>query len=369
MLSEKEIKRLENYLFNHKSSILKLEDAYNVVSKVSKINSVELKTIEYDFFYKVIKLLEKNNVIKPYGKDANGMMLKSLPLKFKIVGYKKAENVTSQEDKLFLHSLNPKINTSYYFKKAGELKRDKENLKKLSNFLDSLDDNTAYISLNERSYELFGYEKCLSGVNGKNSLFQNTKITLDDIRCFETYTPLQCYIMPNFYSKEIKTVLIVENLDTYWSFHRAMNESCLGKYIDMLVYGCGNKSTGNFKFYKHYSITSDDNIYYFGDIDPEGLAIYRRVKEANPELNIKLAEELYEATIKMGLKKGLYDIHNENQTKLDEETIDTLLKSLDRKTFQEFKNILLSGKYIPQEALNYRVLLEMIEQGDLYGRK
>lgn len=358
MFTEKEKDRLKSYLANHTSSILKLEDAYVLISKALRISVVELKTVEYDLFYKVIKSLEEDNVIKPYGKGMNAMMLKSVALKFKIIDYKKKEESMSQEDKHFLHSLNSKINTFLYFKNKEILNKDRENLKKLSNFLNSLDDNVPYISLNERSYELFGYEKCLSGVEGKDSLLKNTKITLDDIHCFDTYTPLQCYIMHNFYKKDIRTVLIVENLDTYWSFHRAMNESPLGEYIDMLVYGGGNKSSGNFKFHRHYSITSHDNIYYFGDVDPEGLAIYQRVKKANPKLNIKLAKNLYKLAIKVGMKKGLYNIHNDNQTKLDEEEIDELLKSLDEKTAQDFKNILLNGKYIPQEALNYRVLLE-----------
>lgn len=358
MLNIKEKEKIKKLISAHTSSILKLEDVYKIVSKVLRINIVDLKTVEYDIFYKIIRELEQDSIIKPYGKNTNAMMFKSVALKFKIINYNKQEEELSQEDKHFLHSLNSKINTTFYFKNVKELDKDRYNLIKLSNFLNSINENVPYISLNERSYELFGYEKCLSGTGVTSSLLQRTKITLEDINCFETYTPLQCHMMYNFYKKEERTILIVENLDTYWSFHRAMHESSLGDKIDMLVYGCGNKSAGNFKFHRHYSITPKDKIYYFGDVDPEGLAIFKRVKNSNPELNILLASELYKLAVEIGIKNGLQNIPNKNQTVLSTEEINELLSSLDKDTCEKFKDIILSGKYIPQEAVNYRVLIE-----------
>lgn len=362
MLNEKQKEKIIKTLGNHSSSIIKIEDIYNIVSKILKISVIELKTVEYDIFFKVVKELEKDEILKPYGKNMNSMMLKSLSLKFKILNRVKKEESISNEDKLFLYSLNSKINTSFYFKNFKELKNDKDNLIKLSNFLDNLNENTPYISMNERSYELFGYEKCLSGAGVTSSLLQRTKIELDTIHCFDTYTPLQCHMMHGFYKKKARNILIVENLDTYWSFHRAMNDSVLGDKIDMLVYGCGNKASGNFKFHRHYSITEDDNIYYFGDIDPEGLAIYKRVKSANPTLNIILSERLYNLAIQIGLEKGVYDINNKNQSKINEDEIDKLLETLNEYTALKFKKIILAGKYIPQEAVNYRVLVEKIKK-------
>lgn len=358
MLNIREKEKIVKLILSHTSSIIKLEDMYKIISKVSKINVVDLKTVEYDFFYRIVREFEQNGLIKPYGKNNNSMMFKSVSLKFKIVDYVKKEEELSQEDKHFLHSLNSKINTSFYFKNIKELDKDRCNLIKLSNFLNSVNGEVPHISLNERSYELFGYEKCLSGAGVSASLLQRTKVKLEDINCFETYTPLQCHMMYSFYKKEERTILIVENLDTYWSFHRAMLETSLGDEIDMLVYGCGNKSAGNFKFHRHYSITSKDKIYYFGDVDPEGLAIFNRVKKANPELNIQLASKLYKLAIEIGTKNGIHDIHNENQTVLSIEEASELLVSLDEDIAKKFKEIIFNGKYIPQEAINYRVLLE-----------
>ena len=360
MLTTKDIENIKKTILKNKSSILKLEDIYKILSKTLKVHTDDLKTIEYDLFYKSVRELENANVIKPYGKNTNSMMFKSVYLKYRIIDHVKVEHELSQEDKQFLHSLNSKIDTSFYFKNTKELESDKDTLLKLSEFLNSVEWNTPYLSLNERSYELFGYEKRLSGAGVTSSLINRTKITLNDICCFETYTPLQCHTMYNFYKREKKTILIVENLDTYWSFHRAMNESSLGDKIDMLVYGCGNKSAGNFKFHRHYSITPNDNIYYFGDVDPEGLAIFNRVKKSNPELNIKLSNDLYKLAIEIGFKRGLRDIPNENQTVVPENELDAVLSSLDNETRENFKYILTNDKYIPQEAVNYRILMEKI---------
>lgn len=362
MLDNKQLKKMSAILEKYPSSVIKIEDVYDVVSKAIKISSVELKTIEYDRFYRVVKFLENEGILKPYGKGMNSMMLKSLPLKFKILNRENDKEVIDNDDKLFLYSLNSKINTSFYFKNIKALQEDKERLKILSLFLDNVNDDTSYISINERSYELFGYEKSLTGAGVSTSLLQRTKVKLDDICCFDTYTPLQCHIMYNFYKKESRKILIVENLDTYWSFHRAMNESVLGEKIDMLVYGCGNKASGNFKFHRHYSITDKDEIYYFGDIDPEGLSIYKRVKDANPKLNIKLSESLYGLAVEIGLNKGLHDINNKNQSKLEYDEIDELLKSLDKTLSLKIKEIIFAGKYIPQEAINYRILIEKIKE-------
>lgn len=362
MLDEKQKGKLIKTLENYSSSIIKIDDLYSVVSKLIKISVVELKTVEYDTFFGIVKKLENEEILKPYGKNMNSMMLKSLSLKFKILNKVNKEEIISNEDKLFLYSLNQRINTSFYFKNFQELKNDRDNLVKLSNFLDTLNKDTPYVSINERSYELFGYEKALSGAGITSSLLQRTKINLDDIHCFDTYTPLQCHMMYGFYKKEVRNILIVENLDTYWSFHRAMNDSILGDKIDMLVYGCGNKASGNFKFHRHYSITENDNIYYFGDIDPEGLSIYKRVKNANPNLNIMLSEKLYSLAIEIGIEKGIHDINNKNQSKIREDEVNQLLETLSEYTALKFKEIIFSGKYIPQEALNYRILLEKIKK-------
>ena len=62
MLDEKQKEKIIKTLENHSSSIIKIEDIYNVVSKILKISVIELKTVEYDIFFKVVKELEKDEI-------------------------------------------------------------------------------------------------------------------------------------------------------------------------------------------------------------------------------------------------------------------------------------------------------------------
>lgn len=358
------ITKIEKDISKILKKTISIDDLYEIISKTYKINISDLKTTEYTLFYSIIKKLEQKEIIKKYGKDSNGRRVNPLNLKYRLINNVEKDLILSSEAKQLLYSLNKNIDTSYYFKNIDELEKDKNKLIILSDFLDSINENTHYISVNERSYELFGYEKALKGAKEsvgskkESNILQRTKLDIDKLNCFETYTPLQCYILPNFYKKESRSILIVENLDTYWSFHRALNDTTLGDDLDMLVYGGGNKVAGNFQFHRHYSISENDNILYFGDIDPAGLVIYKNIQRFNKNLNIKLAKDLYKLALEIGINKGVQNIKNRNQTFLEESLIEEILSQLDIESAKKFKDIIYNDKYIPQEVLNYRILVE-----------
>lgn len=350
--------------------ILPLEQIYDVVSQVSGISSNELKTIKYDTFYDVVKVLVDEEYLKKHSKETNSRGYKTLYKKYKLMEVNAKKEALTEADKIFLHSLNENINTEIYFKSESKLKEDKEKLIILSEFLNNVGPDTPYISVNERSYELFGYEKELTGykekdLNGRKrytGLLSRVKVSLDNLRCFEKSNPLQCCMGVQFHSKESRNILIIENLDTYQSFVRALFETRLGSYLDMIVYGEGNAITGNFKQHAFYSINEKDTIYYFGDIDPEGLSIYKRMKKIYSGLNIKLEKNLYKLAIDIAAEKGIRNINNNNQRFPEIEEIDLLLSDLDDSVAIKFKEILMDGKYVPQEAVNYNTLVNLIKK-------
>lgn len=358
MIEEINLKNIEKLLNKYKYKTINLEELYKIVARVLNTKENKLKTTDYDIFYLLIKELENSQVLTKRGNDNNNRMIKCLYLKYNINKTEVNESILEHGDKIFLFSLNSNIDTSFYFKNPKEVARDREDLSILSSFLNEINKDTPYISVNERSYELFGYEKRLQGSKFEPSLLGRTKVGIESINCFNSYTPIQCYILPAFYKKKKRVILIVENLDTYWSFHRALNETSLYKKLDMLVYGGGNKTTGNFKFHRHYGITEKDTIYYFGDIDPEGFNIYSRVKKANESLNIKLAKGLYSYAIEIAEKKNIKDIYNGNQTAISEWQLDNILSEFNADIKIKIKEIIFCGKYIPQEAINYRLLSE-----------
>lgn len=351
------INNIKEYLKYYNKSTISISDLYEIVAINTGISKKDLCSIEYATFHDIVLSLITTGAVSKRGKGSNSRGNMSLSNNYNNL-MKEKKKILSEDDKLFLHGLNSNMDVTSYFKNVDKFNEDKEKLKKLSDFLNNDAHNAPYICINERSYELFGYEKEL--VNGNSGLLKRVKVTLDNLKCIESYTPIQCYILKNFYTKERRTILIIENCDTYRSFLLAAKDTILGDLIDMIIFGGGNKITGNFKQHTMYSITNMDRIYYFGDIDPEGLHIFKRVKYANKELNIQLSNELYKLAIKIGKEKGINDINNKNQSMPSEEEVNHLLSDLEDDVAKDFKDIIYSGKYIPQEAVNYNTLLTQI---------
>lgn len=350
--------------------IFPLEKIYEVVSDVRNIPVNELKSISYDIFYDVMKGLVAEGYLKKHSKDTNSRGYKSLYKQYKLLNVEVEKNTLSEEDKIFLHSLNRNIDVNIYFKNEDKLEQDREKLIILSDFLDNVCSDTPYISINERSYELFGYEKELTGykekdLNGKRKyigLLSRVKVSLDSLHCFEKSSPLTHSTGSEFHKKKSRKILIIENQDTYDSFVRVLYGTKLCSHLDMVIYGKGNAITGDLKNHTNYTISENDVLYYFGDIDPEGISIYKRLKKIYKNLNFKLEKNLYKLAINIASEKGIRDINNQNQRFPEDDEIDDLLSDLDVDVAKKFKEIIMSGKYVPQEAVNYNILVNLIEK-------
>lgn len=160
----------------------------------------------------------------------------------------------------------------------------------------------------ERALEIFGDEKALDN-NVKNGLFGG-RITLADLDCFYCAEPLP--FRP--FSLDIREtsglpLLVVENNCTYWSCCRA-NES-LRRYA-AVVYGKGFEACSSDRgtaverasdgLWGIEAQVGGSGVRYFGDLDPTGLAIPRRINRhrENAGASPMLAEvRLYGALLKM----------------------------------------------------------------------
>ncbi len=135
----------------------------------------------------------------------------------------------------------------------------------------------------ERALEIFGDEKALDGTV-KKGLFSG-RISLADLDCFHCPEPLPFRPFSlNIEKTRGLPLLVVENSCTYWSCCRA-NDS-LGRYA-AVVYGKGfeacasdqgaavERASDGLRGIEEQVGASD--IRYFGDLDPTGLAIPRRI--------------------------------------------------------------------------------------------
>ncbi|WP_322392453.1 hypothetical protein, partial [Clostridium perfringens] len=116
----------------------------------------DVKNKYYEEFYKLISDMERSNVLKKYGNEQNSMQPR-LYKKYKLI---KETDTLTDEGKIKLIALN-KLNLKYYKKRASEFREDYDILVILNNYMRN---KTEYkdLSMNEVSYELFGYEKAMT---------------------------------------------------------------------------------------------------------------------------------------------------------------------------------------------------------------
>ncbi len=133
------------------------------------------------------------------------------------------------------------------------------------------------LPVNERSLQLFGYEKALKNAH-KVGLFGG-RITLEDLDCYRVPEPLQGVRWPN---KPVNApILIVENSTTFYSAWKAND---IYPMYSVIVFGRGKMikgaelATDSLEEIRHESakrskVTKLPELHYFGDLDPEGVEI------------------------------------------------------------------------------------------------
>lgn len=253
------------------------------------------------------------------------------------------------------YRLNSHLKIDYYLKNLAKYKEDRKHIMALNNYLDNYNDlSSGMVSLNERSFEIWGREKFLQKEGGIRIL-KNLGLNLDMLNIYETTEPLSYYS----HTKEVpQNVLILENKDTFYSMRRHLlkgNSDILGMSIGTIIYGKGKGIYKSFKDFTYcvepYLANKSNKIFYFGDLDFEGILIYELLCEAfEDEVSIAPYINAYKAMLNKSdirtlplMKKG----QNKNIT-------NEFLEAFDEEDRNQINKILTMNKYIPQEILNSR---------------
>lgn len=265
-----------------------------------------------------------------------------------------------QDNKNFIEEINYDLyfsyNKGYYLNNIDKYKEDKQYIKALTNyFRENKLKLSIPMSINERSYDIWGEEKFLKDGSGKRIL-KNLGIIIEDLNVYSTPEPF-VYFSEN---KSLEQrVLILENKDTWYTLRKLMLEGInifLGEPIDTIIYGAGKgieKSLEDFQATAPEYLKSPIELLYWGDIDYEGIAIYERLKDRYSDvLNIKLFKQAYSLMINLSKNRTLA-LSKDNQNKNIKNIFFNELRSEDT---EEIKQILSKGLYIPQEIINYEVL-------------
>lgn len=235
---------------------------------------------------------------------------------------------------------NQNINLNIYFSlNEKEWKKDLKYIKLIDDYIkrNGLADRES--SSQEMSYKLIGDEKWIDEAGGKTLL--NRIDMWDKLKISYNMDPLMLAINPVSIDNTIHLHMIVENKATFYDFLYSLPRT----NFTSLVYGSGWKIISNISMLeKQLGLEDKENIiYYFGDLDHEGISIWNRL---NDERQIYLAVDFYKAFLKNTAERGKFT-QNKNIKALE-----NFKKYFDDQDKIKIEEILKDECYYPQESLN-----------------
>lgn len=319
---------LQKFLNNHKKKTILLSELEKAVPG----------NISYDEFAESINKLIENNILTVVNsKNNNG---KSIPLymKYKINKYElKKEGI--EEIKEMSLKVHNDINLEEYYKlNIEEFEKDKKYIVMIDDYLKENGIPQSYVTSPERSFNITGDEKWIDEKEGKK-LLQRLKIN-DLLKIINISDPLMFSINYKCINDNIHYHLIVENKATFLAMTDYINET---KFTSLIL-GYGWKINGNiFMLNRQLNLKGKNIIYYFGDLDNEGISIYNSL---DTRTEVTLADKFYKELLKKPVSLG-----KENQN-FNKEAVNKFLKYFSQQEREYILDMLKNGKYMPQEALS-----------------
>ncbi len=269
----------------------------------------------------------------------------------------------SPEHRRELVSLSQPISIDYYVTHGDEYLRDRDHILRVNDLILRREE-CEILTVNERSYELFSDEKAIAApadasVDGA-LILKNLCLTLEDIRAKQVFEPF-FWIEKGFSDlrgKAERTVLIIENKDTFWTLQQAVTDGVLTG-IHLVIYGEGNAILKKFEYIKTVGGVLDDRYRYFGDIDIEGISIYNRLRARYPEYDIRPATALYTFILQKAGPAGAHPLRRSQRAG----SLSPFLDFFDAETGDAIRQIVTTERYLPQEILNATDLLRFADDG------
>ena len=254
------------------------------------------------------------------------------------------------------YKMHTKMAVDYYLRHMDEYRKDREWVQMLNAYLQNTQGKAQEpVSKNERSFQIWGREKFLQHEQGKKIL-KRCGIDCAQLCYYETSEPLAYY---SSHRNTPQNLLILENKDTFYSMRRHLlgqsEKEILGVPFGTLIYGAGKgilRSFQDFSFcVEPYMQEAENRIYYFGDLDYEGIGIYERLAGAFLQQGYRM-EPFVQAYWKM-LKKApaaaKLPLMKEKQNRGISERFFSFFTD---QTADRMRRLLEDGRYIPQEILN-----------------
>ncbi len=309
------------------------------------------KNISYKEQYEYIRKLLEAGKIKPVKSQGTNGKTPALYKEYWLIEEKKDYTHLKEE---LLYEIVPMISTDYYLQHLDIYEKEREEVLLFNHYLKNHREKLSHqVSQNERSFEIWQREKFLTKEQGKKIL-KHCNIDIKQLNVYKTTEPLSYY---SHTRQTPQNLLIIENKDTFYSMRKYLldrNDTILGVKIGTLIYGAGKGIFRSFEDFdlcvEPYMKVEGNQIYYFGDLDYEGIGIYEGfAKMFQERWQIKPFIEGYEAMLRKVDNVAKLPTTKEQQNKNIEELFFSYFSS---ETIEKMKQMLESGTYIPQEILN-----------------
>lgn len=259
------------------------------------------------------------------------------------------------EDEL-KYRLDARICVDYYLSHPDTYEKERRWVLLLSEFLGKQKEKLSHEeSENERSFEIWNEEKFLSQGCGKTVL-KHCGLSEGFFNVYRTSEPLAYYS----HTRETpQNMVILENKDTFYSMRKFLldgGEDILGMPVGTLIYGAGKKVIRSFQDFSFcaepYMEERGNRIYYFGDLDYEGIGIYEKLAGVfREEWEIVPFAAAYERMLEKAEAAGLGRMPDTKKGQ-NRNIRSEFFAYFPEKSVLRMKEVLEGGKYIPQEILN-----------------
>lgn len=307
--------------------------------------------LSYEEQYRYIRSLLEQEKIRPLQASGTNGKKPALYREYWLAEEKKDYSALEEE---LQYRLVPEISIDYYLAHQESYQQDRQWVLLLNDFLRERRRYLDYPeSQNERSFEIWGREKFLSREQGRKIL-KRCGIEETSLNIYPTTEPLSYYS----HTRETpQNLLILENKDPFYSMRRHLlegNDRILGVQISTLIYGAGKGILKSFRDFdlcvEPYMKAQGNTIYYFGDLDYEGIGIYENLAGMFQERwEIRPFLPAYEAMLKKSEQVSRLPDTKEQQNR---NHCGLFFSYFPNEQVHAINKILELGQYIPQEILN-----------------
>lgn len=334
--------------------------------------SSQYRITDYRELYAKVMALIEGRKIKPV--KASGYNGKSPALHMEYWLIEEKQDTSKYVDELN-YEIAPAISADYYQAHIDQYIQDRQWVLLLSDYIKN-GPFMSQMSENERSFDIWHREKFLKQEQGKKIL-KRCGLDTAFLNYYRTTEPVAYYSATR---QTPQNLLVIENKDTFYSMRRCLmhggqqfcssekadcaseqKDGCnlctiCGVQIGTLIYGAGKGIIAAFSDFdisgEPYMTAQDNTIFYFGDLDYEGIGIYEKfAAEYGGLYDIQPFKSAYELMLAKAGRIGFESLPltKEGQNR---KTEGLFLNQFSQAQRAVMEKILGQGRYIPQEILN-----------------